>query len=42
VHYYAHRNWLLNRGFASKKDFRDFMDKKAKERGVTLDWGGKR
>jgi len=42
VHYYAHWNWLLKRGFTNKKDFRAFMDRKAGERGVTLDWGGKR
>jgi len=41
VHYYAHRNFLLQRGFLNKRDFRAFMDKKAKERGMTLNWGGK-
>jgi len=41
VHHYAHWNWLLKRGFNDKRDFRAFMDRKAKERGVTLNWGGK-
>jgi len=40
VHYYAHWNWLLNRGFPSKEDFRDFMDREARKKGVTLNWGG--
>jgi len=41
VHYYAHRNWLLRRGFAGRKDFRAFMDREARKRGVTLNWGGR-
>ena len=40
VHHYAHWNWLLKWGFTNKKDFRAFMDRKAKERGVMLNWGG--
>ena len=41
VHYYAHWNWLFKRGFTNKKDFWAFMDRKARERGVTLNWGGR-
>jgi hypothetical protein len=40
VHYYAHRNWLLQRGFTSKKDFRAFMNNAARKKGITLKWGG--
>ena len=42
VHHYAHWNWLLKRGFTDKKDFRAFMDREAKKKGVTLNWGGGR
>ena len=41
VHYYAHQNWLVRHGFASKKDFRAFMNGEAGKRGITLNWGGK-
>ena len=38
VHYYAHLNWLYNRGFRTKADFRAFMDGAARKKGVTLAW----
>jgi len=41
VHYYAHWNWLLQRGFPSKRDFRNFMEREASKSGVTLNWGGR-
>ena len=34
VHYYAHRNWYLKRGFASGKEFREFMKREAAKKGA--------
>ena len=41
VHYYAHRNWLLKKGFTDKARFRAFMDRKAERKGMALNWGGR-
>jgi len=34
VHYYAHLNWLYNRGFASKRHFREFVEAEKKKKGM--------
>jgi len=34
VHYYAHWNWLLKRGFASKAEFRSFVRREMRKRGM--------
>jgi len=39
--HYARWNWLLKRGFVSRKDFRAFMDREAARKGMALIWGGK-
>ena len=41
VHYYAHWNWLLKRGFTCKKDFRAFVEREAAKKGLTLGPGWK-
>jgi len=38
VHYYAHRNWYLKKGFANKKEYKAFMNKEARRKGITLNW----
>ena len=40
VHHYAHRNWLLKKGFTDKAHFRAFMNGKAEKKGMILDWEG--
>jgi len=34
VHYYAHRNWYLKRGFASGREFREFVRREMERRGM--------
>jgi len=36
VHYYAHWNWLYNRGFASKEQFREFVRAEMEKRGMDI------
>ena len=34
AHCYAHRNWYLKRGFASRQEFREFVRREMERRGM--------